>query len=128
MAIKTRPKNPIERNRDHAETPINELSSLSQDGRRLTIRNELKDRAVTMIDWRSLRKAIRLHRIIQGQRGDSDSLKEIKPQARNAMASKSENTPALIDEYEACPSTRGFQLFALSFQDFISNPVMTAVS
>ena len=42
------------------------------------------------------------------------------------MASKSENTPALIDEYEACPSTRGFPLFALSFQDFISNPVMTA--
>jgi len=44
------------------------------------------------------------------------------------MASKSENTPALIDEYEACPSTRGFPLFALSFQDFISNPVMTAIS
>ena len=44
MAIKTKPKKPIERNRDHAETPINALSSLSQDGRRLTIRNELKDR------------------------------------------------------------------------------------
>ena len=44
MEIKARPKNPIERNHDHAETPINELSSLSQDGRRLTIRNELKDR------------------------------------------------------------------------------------
>ena len=44
------------------------------------------------------------------------------------MASKSENTPALIDEYEACPSTRGFPLFALSFQDFISNPVMTAMT
>ena len=44
------------------------------------------------------------------------------------MASKSENTPALIDEYEACPSTREFPLFALSFQEFISNPVMTAIS
>ena len=44
------------------------------------------------------------------------------------MASKSENTPALIDDYEACPSTRGFPFFALSFQDFMSNPVMTAIS
>ena len=43
MAIKTRPKNQIDRNRDHAETPMKALSSLSQDGRRLTIRNELND-------------------------------------------------------------------------------------
>lgn len=128
MALKARPKNQIERNHDHAETPINELSPLSQDERKLTIRNQLQDQVGDNYRRDPLRKAIRWHHIVQGQRGDSDSLKEIKPQARNAMASKSENKPALIDEHEACPSTRVFPFFALSFQDFMSNPVMTAIS
>ena len=43
MAIKTRPKNAIESKYDHAETPINELSSFSQGERRLTIHFKLKD-------------------------------------------------------------------------------------
>jgi hypothetical protein len=115
--------------RDHTETLNNELSSLSQDERKLTIRNQLQDRFSDSGQLAGLQERLSDGIIsFKAQGVTSDALKEIKAQATNAMVSKRENAQALIDEYEACPSTRGFPLFALSFQDFISNPVMTDIS
>ena len=119
-AIKTRTKNATDSKQDHAETLIDKLSSLSQDERRLTIRNKLQDRVSDNGRLAGLKEKLSNGIIsLKAQGVTSDALKEIRAQATNAMASKRENAQALIDEYEACPSTRGFPLFALSFQEFI---------
>ena len=87
--------------RDHTETLINELSSLSQDERKLTIRNQLQDRFSDSGQLAGLQERPSDGIIsFKAQGVTSDALKEIKAQAKNAMASKRENAQALIDEYE----------------------------
>ena len=130
-AIKTRTKNAMNGKRDHIETLINELLSFTRE-RKLTIRNQLQDRFSDSGQLAGL-----LERLSDGiisfkaQGVTSDALKEIKAQAKNAMANKRENAQALIDEYEYLPINERIPALRAEFssriQDLSSNPVMTAL-
>ena len=132
-AIKTRTKNAMDGKRDHTVTLINELSSLSQDERKLTIRNQLQDRFSDSGQLAGLQERLSDGIIsFKAQGVTSDALKEIKAQTTNAMASKRENAKALIDEYECLPINERIPALRAEFssriQDLSSNPVMTALS
>ena len=131
-AIKTRAKSAIDGKRDYAETLIDELSSFSQDERKLAIRNQLQDRFSDSGRLAGLQERLSDGIIsFKAQGVTSDALKEIKAQAKNAMARKRENAQALIDEYECLPINERIPALRAEFssriQDLSSNPVMTAL-
>ena len=117
MAIKTRPKNPTERNRDHAETPINELSSFSQGERRLTIHFKLKDQVDDNDRVPGLKVKLSDGIMSFKTRGvTADSRKRSKLKAGTQWPINARMHRLLLMNMNASPSTRDFPLFALSFQ------------